>query len=40
MIQTQRARYNEFVDSELENQVLMSWVISIVDPDGKKAKID
>ena len=39
-IQAQRAQYNEFVESKLENQALMSWVIIIVDPNDNKVKID
>ena len=39
-IQAQRAQYNEFVESELENQALMSWVTIIMNQDDKKVKID
>ena len=39
-IQAQRAQYNEFVKSGLENQALMSWITIIIDPDDKKVKID
>ena len=39
-IQAQRAQYNEFVKSGLENQALMSWITIIVDPDDKKKKIN
>ena len=39
-IQAQRTQYNEFVESGLENQVLMSWTTIIVGPDDKKRKIN
>ena len=39
-IQAQRAQYNEFVESELENQALMSWIAIIVDSNDDKVKID
>jgi len=32
----QRAQYNEFVESELENWILMSQTTSKVNPDDKK----
>jgi len=34
------AQYNEFVESGLENWVLMSWTTNKVDSDDKKRKID
>ena len=39
-IQTQRVQYNEFVESGLENQALMSQVTIIIDLDDKKVNID
>ena len=39
-IKAQRAQYNEFVESGLENWALMSWITIIVDPDDKKTKIN
>ena len=39
-IQAQRAQYNEFVESGLENQALMSWVMIIMDPNDNKVKVD
>ena len=39
-IQAQRAQYNEFVESRLENQALMSCVTIIMDSDYNKVKID
>ena len=39
-IQAQRAQYNEFVENELENQAIMSFVAIIVDPNDDKVKID
>ena len=39
-IQVQRAQYNEFVKSGLENQALMSWVTIIIDPNDNKIKGD
>ena len=38
--QAQKAQYNEFVDSELENKALMNQIICKVDFDDKKMKID
>ena len=31
-----KSQYNEFVESELENWVLISWTTSNVDSDDKK----
>ena len=39
-LQAQRAQYNEFVESGLENQVLMSQVTITMDPDDNRVKID
>ena len=39
-IQAQRAQYNEFVENELENQAIMSFVAIVVDPNDDKVKID
>ena len=39
-IQVQRAQYNEFVESMLENQALMSWIAIIVDPNDNKVRIE
>ena len=39
-IQAQRVQYNEFVESELENQAIMSWVAIMVDPNDNKVEID
>ena len=39
-IQAQKAQYNEFVQSGLENQVLMSWMTVTMDPDDNKVKVD
>ena len=38
--QVQRAQYNEFVESELENQVLMSWITVRMDLEDNKVKVD
>ena len=39
-IQAQKAQYDEFVESGLENQVLMSWTVIIMDPGDPKVKVD
>ena len=39
-IQAQRTQYNEFVESRLKNQVLMSWVAIPMHPNDTKTKID
>ena len=39
-IQAQRAQYNEFVESRLENWAIMSWVAIMVDPNDNKVEID
>ena len=38
--QAQKAQYNEFVESELENWDLMNQTITNVDSDDKKIKVD
>ena len=35
-----KTQYNEFVESGLENWILMSWTTNKVDSDDKKRKID
>ena len=40
MIQAQRTQYNDFVESGLENQILLSQTTIIVDPNGKKVRIN
>ena len=39
-LRPKKPKYNEFIESGLENWALMSQTTSKVDPDDKKMKID